>query len=134
MYFCISTINLLYLFLHGIQKYKITNSINYLWCYIWFCRGPIFDEKWKFKKERKSNMTNGILVIYRIERVREKLTNCEHDWEWHTRNWIISQFNLRDLVLSASIRVSAFPRWNSVIVFLRNGCYFDPKQYQFVLY
>lgn len=55
-------------------------------------------------------MTNGILVIHRIERVREKLTNCEHDWEWHTRNWIISQFNLRDLVLSASIRVSAFPR------------------------
>lgn len=64
-------------------------------------------EKWEFgeseKKKKKYDEVND-----RRERVREKLTNWEHDWERHIRNWIISQFDLKDLVLSASIRVSVF--------------------------
>lgn len=40
--------------------------------------------------------------------VREKLTNWEHDWERHIRNWIISQFDLKDLVLSAIPSESLF--------------------------
>ena len=92
-----------------------------------------FDETRKFKREVKSNSNER---KYRWS-LRDwtssggKLTNCEHDWEWHIRNWIISQFNLRDLVLSASIRVSAssllllllLPDEIPSVVFVRNGLY-----------
>lgn len=54
------------------------------------------------EKKRNTNADD------RRERVREKLTNWEHDWERHIRNWIISQFDLKDLVLSAIPSESLF--------------------------
>lgn len=58
---------------------------------------PLIFDSWKMRvMEKWKNMT---------ERVRGKLTNWEHDWERHIRNWIINQFDLKDVVLSASIKV-----------------------------